>query len=327
MMAKAHRVNIIEVPSDVGSVFPGKSRAPAAIQAAGLISRLEGAGYDIEVHNALANITEAEAQWKDSAIEPNGVRNEAGAVLVCHQVRAAMASSLADTYGYADDFTPFQLILGGECLICPAVMSALSYRFPQERVGLLYIDADCDLSVPGEAGGTGNIAGMTLTHLTLRTGALESMHAFIRPDGRGVVDSSNAVLFGLNSESPANKRDHLGYLFNENFRVVTSKAVAEAPETRAGEALKWLEERVDRILVHLDVDVIDPGQFPLGNVPNWTGVGFPEIMTALKLFLQSPKAVGLIIAEVNPDHDSGLRMTSRLVDEVVEGLKTRQGNN
>jgi arginase family enzyme len=164
---------------------------------------------------------------------------------------------------------------------------------------------------------------MTLTHLTLRNGALESMKAFSRPDKSAVVDGNNIVLFGLNSASPANKRDHLGYLFNENFRVITSHAVAEAPEARAAEALKWLEERVDYILVHFDVDVIDPGEYPLGNVPNWTGVGFDEIMTALKLFLKSPKAVGLIIAEVNPDHDPGLRMTGRLVHEIVQGFSGR----
>ena len=60
---------------------------------------------------------------------------------------------------------------------------------------------------------------------------------------------------------------------------------------------------MDYILLHLDVDVIDPGEYPLGNVPNYTGVGFSEIMTALKLFLKSSKIVGLIVAEVNPDHD------------------------
>ena len=147
-------------------------------------------------------------------------------------------------------------------------MSAFCHHFPSKHVGLLYIDADCDLSVPGEAGSTGNIAGMTLTRLTLRDGALESMKAFSRPDESAMVDSNNIALFGLNSASPANKRDHLGYLFNENFRAITSHAVAEAPEARALGALKWLEQRVDYILVHLDVDVIDPGEYPLGNIPN-----------------------------------------------------------
>lgn len=87
----------------------------------------------------------------------------------------------------------------------------------------------------------------------------------------------------MNSNSPANKRDHLSYLFNENYRVITSSAVALDSAGRATEALRWLEERVDYILVHLDVDVIDPGLFPLGDVPNWSGVKFPEIMTAMSI--------------------------------------------
>lgn len=149
------------------------------------------------------------------------------------------------------------------------------------------------------------------------------MRQFSRPGGVGVVDSSNAVLFGLNSSSPANKRDHLGYLFNQNYRVITSDAVVVDAAGRAVEALHWLEERVDYILVHLDVDVIDPGLFPLGNIPNYTGIGFPDIISALRIFLASSKAVGLTIAEVNPDHDPGLCMTRRLVDEIILGMKER----
>ncbi|KAL5325628.1 hypothetical protein ACEPPN_006756 [Leptodophora sp. 'Broadleaf-Isolate-01'] len=157
-------------------------------------------------------------------------------------------------------------------------MSALTHHMPSKRIGLLYVDADCDLTYPNEPGSTGNIASMVFTHLTLQAGALDSMKQFL-----GVVDPSNAVLFGLNSNSPANKRDHLSYLFNENYRVITSSAVALDSAGRATEALRWLEERVDYILVHLDVDVIDPGLFPLGDVPNWSGVKFPEIMTAMSI--------------------------------------------
>ena len=319
IMATSKRISIITAPADVGSVFPGKSRAPAALQSVGLVNKLTTLGYEVSILDA---IPDGPAGWSESKIGPNGARNEAAAVAVCHAVKDTIASALANSS--LEEQIPFQLILGGECLICPAILSALTHHLPTKRIGLLYVDADCDLTYPNEPGSTGNIAGMTMTHLTLRSGALDSMKTFSNPDGSGVVDSSNAVLFGLNSSSPANKRDHLGYLFNENYRVVTSSAVSLDAAGCAREALSWLEERVDHIFVHLDVDVIDPGLFPLGNVPNWTGVNFPKIMTAMKTFLASDKALGLMIAEVNPDHDPGLKMTERLVDEVVAGLKKRQ---
>ena len=314
-------INIINVPSDVGSVYAGKSRAPAAFKTAGLHKKLEGAGLQVTESTAFPADS---VGWSSSAREPNGARNEKVTVEACQQVQQAVAAALGDKAESGQTPT-FQLILAGECLYCPAIMSAYwqHLRGTKKRVGIIYVDADCDLYTPKEPNSSGNIAGMTLTHLTLREGSLESMRAFCRPDGSGVVDSSNIVLFGLNIDSPANKREHLGHLFDNGFRVVTSQTVQAAPTKEAEVALKRLEDSVDFIIVHLDVDVIDPGRYPLGNVPSWTGLGFEETMAAVKTFLRSEKTVGLSVAEVNPDHDPELRMTSQLVDEIVEGLEGR----
>ncbi|KAL5412474.1 hypothetical protein PMIN06_008408 [Paraphaeosphaeria minitans] len=147
---------------------------------------------------------------------------------------------------------------------------------------------------------------VTFTHLTLRDGALDSMKTFCKPDGSGVVDETNIVLFGMNSQSEANKREHLGDLFDNNFRVFTSGTVQRKPEESADKTLDYLE-----------------GEFPPCNVPNWMGLEYVQTMRALKVFLGNGKCVGLSIAEVNPDHDPGLVMTKRLVDDVVDGLVKR----
>lgn len=308
-------VNIINVPSDVGSVYAGKSRAPAAIKSAGLHEQLRAAGFKVAESSALS---EGACGWVSSTRDPNGGRNEANVVEACRQVQSTVLTDLKN------GTNAFQLILAGECLFCPSIMSAYwkACEGTGKRVGIIYVDADCDLYYPKDSG-SGNIAGMTLTHLTLRDGALESMRQFSKPDGSGVVDGNNIVLFGLNIDSPANKREHLGYLFDNRYRVVTSKAVQEAPKSQAIAALKWIEERVDHIIVHLDVDVIDPGRYPLGNVPSYTGLGFEETMAAVKTFLASEKAVGLSLAEVNPDHDPGLMMTGQLVAQIVDALKAK----
>lgn len=317
----SNTINIINVPSDLGSIYAGKSRAPAAFKTAGLQDRLGAAGWEVTESTALP---EGSGVWVSSTREPHGARNEAVILEACQQVRDTVMVALAGKYG-ADQSLPFQLILSGECLYCPAILSAYwqHLKGTDKRVGLIYIDADCDLTTPTEPGSMGTIAGMTLTHMTLRDGALESMKRFSRPDGSGVVDNSNIVLFGLNVESPVAKRQHLGYLLDNDFRVFTSEKVHRASVEEAKTALKWMEDRVDHILVHLDVDVIDPQQFPLSNVPNWTGLGFEEVMDAVKIFLSSKKSVGLSVAEVNPDHDPGLQMTSQLVDEIVNALKVR----
>ena len=323
-MASTKGINIISVPSDVGSVYAGKSRAPAAFEAAGLYVKLQAAGLQIDLSPALPS---GGAGWTSAGREPNGARNESATVAACQDVQNAVLAVLANSN--TDKSTPsFQLILSGECLYCPAILSAYWRHLSgtKKRIGIIYVDADCDLSTPAEPNGTGNIAGMTLTHMTLREGALESMKQFSRSDGGPVVDGTNIVLFGLNIESSSNQRAHLGYLFDEAFRITTSRAVQKAPVETARKALEWMEEQVDFILVHLDVDVIDPGQFPLGNVPNWTGLGFEETMVAMKTFLKSEKVVGLSVAEVNPDHDPGLQMTTQLVDKLVEALSEKSWN-
>ncbi len=146
------------------------------------------------------------------------------------------------------------------------------------------------------------------------------MESFSRPDGIGVVDNGNIAVFGLNVDFPANTREHLDYLFDDDLKVTTSQAVQKDPIKEAAAALKWMEDKVDYIFVHLDVDVIDPGLYPLGNVPNWTGLRFAAAMAAFKTFLQSKKLMGLSVAEENPNHDPGLKMTEQLVKEIVDGL-------
>lgn len=324
-MASTTALHIISVPTDTGSIIRGKHLAPAALLAAGLSPGLEAAGYAVTHTSALPD---GPAIWSPASRDPNGARNEEANVRIYHRVRDVVAEGLAVNFDDAGK-RPFQLLLGGGCDILPAVLSAHWHRpppsSPDQKVGLVYIDADADLSSPRAPDATGALASMTLTHLLQRPSGLESLRPFSRPDGSGVVDAGNLVLFGLNVGAAGNTKEQLGDLLDGNFRVVTSHAVAAEPVRRAEESLAWLEDRVDAIVVHLDVDAIDAGLFPLANVPNFTGAGFEAVMGALGVFLGSAKAVGLVVAEVNPDHDPGAAMTGRLVAEVVKYLGARRG--
>lgn len=316
-MASNTSLNIISVPADTASIIRGKHLAPGALLKAGLASKLQSSGYNVTQTNALPSGPKI---WQPSSTEPNGARNEALNIEIYHRVKEAVSAGLS-----AGDDLPFQLILGGGFDISPAVLSSYWQHIPSgKKVGLIYIDADTDLMVPGQPGSTGTLASMTMTHLLRNEGALQSMKPFTRPGGRGVVDSGNVVLFGLNVDTAGNTKEQLGYLLDEDFKVVTSAAVAKDPVGRAKQALKWLEDRVDYIVVHLDVDAIDVFWYPLANIPNFSGAGFEAVMAALEVFLGSEKAAALVVAEVNPDHDPGAKMMERLVDEIVKFLSARR---
>lgn len=316
-----HTISITYVPADCGSVIPGKSKAPEAFRNVHIVKKLNDAGItSVQEHYAL----EADAKYSPVPLTPGSARNEEANVAVCQQVRASLERTLKP----ASEVPDFQLILGGECCMLPGVMAAFwghAQGLPTPlRVGLVYIDADTDLTSPTDAGSSGTFAGMNMTHLTRSSpGALQSMRQFSRPNGDPVCDSSNTVFFGTNMALPGNKREHFGYLFDNNYKVVTAASVSVDPEQRAREALSCLEDRVDIILVHLDVDAIDPGEFPLANVPNYTGVTFQQMMRALRVFAGNEKVRGLTVAEVNPDHDPGLRMTEELASEIVNMIAGR----
>lgn len=318
-MAASRSVSITYVPADCGSVIPGKSKAPKAFRDVGIVSKLKNAGFSVAEHHAL----DAPAEYSIAAFSPGGVRNEETNIQVCQKVHQTISENLSKSATHP----PFQLILGGECGMLPAVLSAhwtyAHSQSPSKRVGLIYIDADTDLNSPTDPNSSGNLAGMNMTHLLQCSGALQSMKEFSRPSGEPVCDASNTVLFGINMMFPGNKPEHFGYLLDNNYKVVSSASVASNPEHSAREALKYIEERVDIIMVHLDVDAIDPKMFPLANLPNFTGVTFEAMMKALRVILGSEKAVGLTIAEVNPDHDPKLEMVERLTDEIVGMLATR----
>ncbi|CAJ0550740.1 Ff.00g106700.m01.CDS01 [Fusarium sp. VM40] len=319
-MAASRSVSITYVPADCGSIIPGKSKAPKAFQDVGIVSKLRDVGISsISEHHAL----KSPATFSTATFALGGVRNEDINISVCGDVERTISKNLDSS----SDQPEFQLILGGECCMLPAILSAFwkhaESQSSPKRVGLIYIDADTDLTSPTDPASIGTFAGMNMAHLARLPGALPRMEQFSRSSGGPVCDATNTVFFGTNMSLPGNKPEHFKYLFDNNYKVVSSASVAKDPEQRARETLEYLKDKVDIIMVHLDVDSIDPGTFPLANVPNFTGVEFDNMMRALKVLLGSDHVTGLTVAEVNPDHDPGLAMVERLTSRIVEMLAAR----
>ncbi|KAK9424977.1 hypothetical protein SUNI508_13298 [Seiridium unicorne] len=226
-MAASQAIAITYAPADCGSIIPGKSKAPQAFRDVNIVAKLQEAGVcSISEHNAL----DSPATHKATSMSQNGVRNEDLNIEVCQRVHRSMTQSLA---GQGSP-PPFQFILGGECGMCPGILSALWHHAaqagPQRRVGFLYIDADTDLASPTDQSSRGIFAGMNMTHLVRSEGALRSMEQFSRLTGEPLCDASNMVLFGTNMSNPGTKPEHLAYLFDHGYRVISSSSVARQPE-------------------------------------------------------------------------------------------------
>ena len=329
-----HRVDIISVPTEAGTHIPGQCKAPDwIIEQGGLARKLrDNAGCHVAIHGECENgifgtkIEDANS-WKPSE-KVEGARNLPNTVKVMHWVHDYLRSQ-------NDMGSTFPIILGGDCSITPAIFSAFSHWHPNKKVGLLYVDGDADLTLPSQTsaeGSSGILDSMVISHLTRREGGLEQMKDFSHPDGSALVNPENVVLFGFDPLQPAT--EHWVYLLENGFKCFTRPSVQKDPIGCARKALAYLEDRVNIILLHFDVDVIDCGLFPLANYPHYAGLRFKNATGSVGHFLQHEKVQGLVVTEVNPNNDSvahrnvqkgdeRVTMVERLVDELVLSFKKR----
>ena len=77
-------------------------------------------------------------------------------------------------------------------------------------------------------------------------------------------------------------------------------------------------------VVHFDVDVVDSGDLPLANFPHFNqGLTLADALACLEVFCGSARLGGLVVTEVNPDHDPDGTQLGRLVDGLVAALAQR----
>ncbi|KGH47071.1 hypothetical protein IN07_08925 [Modestobacter caceresii] len=95
------------------------------------------------------------------------------------------------------------------------------------------------------------------------------------------------------------------------------------PVGKAAEAVRRLGGVCGSFLVHLDVDVLDTNDVPLANFPHSAGLSLGELAGALDVFCGSDACAGLVLTEVDPDHDPDGTLLPQLIDVVATALAPR----
>ena len=297
-------VGLLGVPTSAGSHNAGQDKAPAALRAAGLVERLAEHGVEVSDFGDLPVERHRPVRWD------GGVR-DLGRV-------AAIAARTADRVAEIRAAGLPPLVLGGDCTITLGVLAGLARH---DDVGLVYFDGDADLSLPeaGEAGtadtaGSGVADTMGMTHLL--GGGVDELSGL--GPRRPLAGPDHVELFGFD---PAElDTGQWARLAGHGLHATPAPAVRQDPSGRAGAALARLEARAGAVLVHFDVDVLDTGAFPLANFPHLAGLTLDEAAVCLGSFCRSPKFAGLVVTEVNPDHDPEGNLIPALIDTVCGAL-------
>src|SRR5580700_11525828 len=133
-----------------------------------------------------------------------------------------------------------------------------------------------------------------------------------------LLEPGQVVLFGFD---PAElDTSEWTELVSRHLYATPAPAVRADPAGQARQARAYLERRTEAYLVHLDVDVLHTGLFPLANFPHFAGLTLEAARVCLNEFTSGEKFGGLVITEVNPDHDPDGQLIKTLVTVVAEAL-------
>ena len=293
------KIALIGAPSSAGAFSPGTEKAPAALRAAGLIERLQSAGFEVtdygdcaprlfaddEEHRRARNLTEIVAGLNDLKTRAE-IAMKSGALV---------------------------LVLGGECVQAIGLLTGARRYY--KHINLLWFDRDADLNTPATTP-SGRIDGMVVAHI-IGKGAPELVRFWGEPP---LVREPDVTLFGIARLDPPEQE----LLARSPLRHVKATDIqARGAAASVADALNHLHADSREFVLHLDLDVIAQEEFPAVVVPGSGGLSLEDVRAALKEILRHKNLVGLDIAQYNPDKDPNGDGAKKLVDLLVESLSAR----
>ena len=296
-------IGVIGVPTSAGAFAPGQERAPAALREAGLLRGLEEAGCEVRDHGD-------RELWRWRPDRENRHAQNLGKVV---EIVRDTAARVAEAAG-AGEIT---LVLGGDCTV--GIGTVAGHVARGDRIGLVYFDTHADLNVPASVR-PGTLDWMGMAHMLGEEGAAAELVAAV-PE-RPLLRPEHVVLFAWGPEQAQPRESEA--IERLGLEVIPVDRVAADPPGAAAEARALLEDRVDRLLVHFDVDVVDFTDTPLSeNTGRNEGLPYREAMRALEALVESPRLAGLTITELNPAHaEEGSDSIERLARDIGRGLAT-----
>ncbi|MFB7223921.1 arginase family protein [Streptomyces sp. NPDC056227] len=271
---------------------PGTWRAPQALLSAGLEARLQP-----------ARVVELDRPPYEFDAQPatrirNGVTIREHALRLGEAVQATLAASR------------FAVVLGGDCSI---LLGCLLGARRHGRCGLVHLDGHNDFRHPGNHDASlslGSAAGMDLA---LATGRGELLLTHWPVVGRPLVADEDVVQIGDREDE------------DEGAPPVTRFTAQEIQQIGIADlgqrVIRRLERReLDRVWLHLDLDVLDERVLPAVDSPGRPGLDFSQLTELVSTLAGTGRVVGLDVAIYDPELDPDGAYVAPIVDCLASAL-------
>jgi arginase len=214
----------------------------------------------------------------------------------------------------------FTVGLYATCPSMPGMVAGLQHSGPTHepiRIGMLWLDAHPDFNTP-ETTRSGSLGGMPVAVATGR--ALHNMRLDAHLDPP--LSDRNIVMGGVRLTDPLEQslldNSRIEQLSVDDLRNMTPAVWAQ---------LDRLSSQVDKLYIHIDMDVLDPREVMAhqNKVPNGPS---SEQLAALfeQIFRRYPKASAIGFATI-PAQDSGglgVAAVTRMIMGAVKGVQARE---
>ena len=293
------KIALIGAPSSAAALLPGTEKAPAALRAAGLVERLQEAGYEV------VDYGDCPARLFADDDEHRRARN-----------LPAIVTGLSDLKTHIEVAVKsgaLVVVLGGDCAQAIGVIAGARRYY--KHINLLWMDRDADLNTPATTP-SGRIDGMVVAHI-IGKGAPELVRFWGEPP---LVREPDITLFGIDRLDPG-EQELLGK--SPLRHVLAADIQSKGAAAAAKDALAHLHADTREFVLHLDLDVISSDDLPAVNVPGSGGLTFAEVRAAFMEFARHKNLLGFDVAQLNPGNDPDGASAKKVIDLLVEALSAR----
>lgn len=291
-------VSIVLAPSNlglspVGSSQQGTWRAPQTLMQAGLAQALE-----------TDDVISLERPAYQFEAQP-GTRIRNGVSLRAFSLQ--LSAKVADILRRGR----FPVVIGGDCSVLLGGLHGL--RMSGGR-GLVHIDGHSDFNHPGNydsAKRLGAVAGMDLA---LASGRGEDLLTTWPQVGKPLADDADIVQIG--------QRD--GRLSGTGITQWTvQRTLKDGIDVTARAVLARLQSRgMDKVWVHVDLDVLDDAVMPAVDSPGSPGFDYAQLSALIRALCASGRVAGADFAIYDPERDPDTRYAKPLVRCIADAIRT-----
>lgn len=308
--AKPRSISLVLAPSNLGlrptesGGQPGTWRAPQVLIDAGLARALD-AGEIVPLERPTYEF-EAQARTRIR----NGLSIRAFSLQLSEKVHDILKRHR------------FPVVIGGDCSILLGSLHGMRRAGGQ---GLVHIDGHSDFFHPGNydtAKRLGSAAGMDLA---LASGRGELLLTDWPEIGKPLASDADIIQLGeRDAESPSFKDYYGDIVETEITQFTIQRVLADGVDATARRVIAKLEARgLDKVWLHVDLDVLDQSVMPAVDSPGSPGLDYVQLTDLIDALCASERIVGANFTIYDPERDPEGRYASPLVRCIADGVRGR----